>query len=198
MKPLPAIIASVLLISACNSPTEPTHGMPLLSVGCGPSGATVVCRADAYNIGNVVSGTVTAGATWLSSGASGSFPQPGVFVPTSSGEVTIWARYEWAESAPSMFLVDPNAPARRLSFVGGNVTDAATNQVLAGATVRVLDGYAAGKTSTTNSLGYYSIKPILTGETFTIEASKEGYVPVTLTYRVDTHPFFDIKLQPRS
>jgi hypothetical protein len=198
--PRPLVLcALLLLLAACNgSPTEPHGGMATLVQSCSPSGANVTCTVTAANVGQVVYGDVTGEATWLSSGTPGSFVQPGVFVPAGSGEVEIWARYTWKETeTKSMFLVSPTAPARRLMFVGGNVVDAASKEKLVGATVRILDGYAAGKSATTNSIGYYSIKPILTGETFTLEASFPGYAPKTLTYRIESpggNPFLDVGL----
>jgi len=68
--------------------------------------------------------------------------------------------------------------------------------------VRILDGYAAGKSAITNENGAYRIEPLLPGETFTATASKEGYQSVTTTYRVDSPigpaglnpPFLDFKL----
>ena len=80
--------------------------------------------------------------------------------------------------------------------------DAASGAKIPGATVRILDGYAAGKSAITNENGVYRIEPLLTGETFTATATKEGYQPVTTTYRVDSPigpaglnpPFLDFKL----
>ena len=172
--------------------------MPVLALGCHGGGSNVVCDVTAANVGNVVYGDVTRQASWFSSGTPGSFPQPGVFAPSGSGEVEIWAKFDWKESeTKSMWLVAPNAPARRLQFVGGHVEDASTKAKLIGATVRILDGYTAGRSAVTNSLGYYSIKPVLTGETFTLEASMPGYATRTLTFRVDVPgtPFLDIALE---
>ena len=202
MRPLPLVIATALLIlfTACKgSPTEP-HGMAQVIVNCDPNGPNVTCRATGYNVGDVPSGDFTNQATWLSDGAPGSFPQPGVFVPSARGEVRIWARVEGIEEQyPKWFLVDPSAAAQALYWISGTVKDAETNQPISGATVRVLDGYAAGKSAVTSSLGAYTIRPALPGETVTVEASREGYATTRLTYLVqapvNNYTFADIKLQ---
>lgn len=103
----------------------------------------------------------------------------------------------------SVFLVDPLQPAQRLYFLSGLVRDDVSNALLPGVMIEILDGYAGGAQSVTNENGHYRIDRILTGETITVRASKDGYEPSTLTYRVGSPvgpagsnpPFLDFKLR---
>ena len=195
MRSATALALSLVFLAACNeSPTEPHGGMATLVVSCNPSGSNIVCRASATNLGGVISGDVTREATWLHNTRIGEFAEPGVFVPSTDGEVDISAKFSWLESSKHSYVVSPTAPPRRLFFVGGNITDAATNEKIVGATVRILDGYAAGRAAVSNSLGYYSIDRVLTDETFTLEVTMEGYARQVLTYRIGTQPFFNVAL----
>jgi hypothetical protein len=197
-----AILILFFLIHCNGSPTEPIRGPLSVSMRCVPEGANVRCVASAYNIDTAFQ-DATATGEWFSTGAAGTFPEPGLFVPASHGEVTISVRFRGHEAdTKSTFLVGPNEPAQRLYWVAGVVLDAASGARIPGATVRILDGYAAGKSAITNENGAYRIEPLLTGETFTATATKEGYQPVTTTYRVDSPigpaglnpPFLDFKL----
>jgi hypothetical protein len=206
--PLLAAMTTMLLaaaIAGCgDSPTDPHVTNPTLNVLCLPAGALVRCTATF--LGSSGSRDVTSEATWLASDpALGSFQQPGLFVPSQRGEVGLWARYAQAESlVTSVFLVDPPRPTQRLYFLSGIVADDASGAPLAGATVEILDGYAGGARSVTNEFGHYQIDRVLTGETLRVTASKPGYSPSTLTYRVDSPvgpsggnpPFLDFRLRP--
>jgi Carboxypeptidase regulatory-like domain len=171
-------------------------------MSCVPEGANVRCVASAYNI-DIASQDVTGTGEWLFTGAGGTFAQPGLFVPASHGEVTIWVTYRGHETATkSTFLVGPNEPAQRLYWVAGSVLDATSRERISGAAVSILDGYAAGKSAITNENGSYRIETVLTGEVFTATASKAGYQSVSRTYRVDSPigpggsnpPFLDFEL----
>jgi len=206
--PVHAAITLMLLAAALagcrESPTDPHVTAPSLSVLCQPAGALVRCTASFS--GNAGSRDVTSEATWLASDpALGSFQQPGLFVPSQRGEVVLWARYTQTESpVTSLFLVDPPRPAQRLYFLAGIVADDASGAPLAGATVEILDGYARGARAVTNEFGHYQIDRVLTGETLRVRASRPGYSPSTLTYRVDSPvgpsggnpPFLDFRLRP--
>jgi hypothetical protein len=66
--------------------------------------------------------------------------------------------------------------------------------------VEILDGYNAGRAATSNQFGSYDILRVLTKESFTLRASKPGYVASTTTYLVDpplgleNGPFLDFRL----
>ncbi len=203
---LSALVVVVAAVACGDGPTAPTRRNPSLSVTCMPSGSDVVCTATLFDVpaaGSVRD--VTRTAVWMATDPSvGSFSAPGVFTPSRRGEVGLWARYdEVVAELQSWFLVDPGAPARRLYWLAGVVTDAATGAPIDGAEVRMLDGYAAGAVATTNGNGHYQIDNVLTGETFTVRASKDGFLPSTQSYRVDSPvgpsgnpPFLDFALQP--
>ncbi|HKR63705.1 MAG TPA: carboxypeptidase-like regulatory domain-containing protein [Thermoanaerobaculia bacterium] len=185
MRLLPVPLILLLLVACKGSPTEP-HGMAQINMLCLPAGTNVQCTASTYNFDGVASQDVTNKATWLVTNPIGTFTASGLFVPSGSGEVSIWVRYKTLEyNLKSSFLVGPGQPARWLYYVSGTVTDAATGERLEGVTVQMLDGYAVGKSSVTGANGVYRIEPVLTGETFTIVASKPGYASMTKTYRVD-------------
>jgi len=202
-----AVVLIALLAGCRDSPTEPEHPAPLpeLHFYCLPLGVRITCTAYVSDVPGRGQVDVTPTATWLVSDPSlGGFLEPGIFTPQGRGEVEISARYEALTARlTSWFLVDPLQPAQRLYFVSGLVRDDATNATLSGATVEILDGYARGSQAITNEFGHYRIDRILTGETFSARASKTGYEPTTLSYRVDSpvgpgggnSPFLDFRLR---
>jgi hypothetical protein len=122
--------------------------MAELYVRCLPEGSNVRCSATAYNVGGVASRDVTGTTTWTASTVYGSFVQPGLFVPSARGEITIIARFEVFEATyPPKFLVGPGEPAQPLFYVQGTVKDAATGSLIAGATVRIETGHSADRKS---------------------------------------------------
>ncbi|HEV7515103.1 MAG TPA: hypothetical protein VGR07_02265 [Thermoanaerobaculia bacterium] len=190
-----------------DSPTEPDRRQaPSLAVTCLPTGVRVACTATLYGLpSNSSVRNVTSLATWRASDPTlGNFLEPGIFTPARRGEVELVARYNGFEDrVTSRFLVDPRQTAQRLYFLSGIVRDDESNQEVSGVMVEVLDGYARGERSITNQFGAYQFDKILTGETFSIRASKSGYTPLTLTYRVDppvgpaggNPPFLDFPLR---
>jgi hypothetical protein len=182
----------ILLVAvACkDSSNEITHTQSRqLGVSCSPVEAAVRCRAflsDPRPDG--VSREVTSEATWLLAGpVVGTFTEPGLFVPTSSADVGLWARFEELSSNQEWFFVNPPHEARVLYFLNGVVRDEIANVGIEGAEVRLLDGHSAGLRAITNSVGVYNFGffSILTGEVFTIRASKQGFEPSTKTHQVD-------------
>jgi hypothetical protein len=203
------VVVAVCVLAATagcrNTPSEPERiRQPSLTVTCLPAGARVTCAATYLpSVGSLR--TVTSLATWRASDPTlGSFLEPGIFTPARRGEVELSARYSGIEDrVVSTFLVDPRQTATRLYFLSGMVRDDLRNEDLAGATVEILNGYARGAQSLTNRFGAYEFDTILTGETFSVRASKAGYAPSTLTYRVDSPlgpaggnpPFLDFRLR---
>jgi carboxypeptidase family protein/uncharacterized protein DUF3761 len=72
-------------------------------------------------------------------------------------------------------IAQPPAPPPQSAFtIAGVVSDDDEETPIAGATVTVVDGANAGRSSTTDGNGYYSIPALRTGS-FTIRATKGGY-----------------------
>jgi len=206
---LALVVVSCGAMTACERvPIGPDHRNPILLLSCTPTGSNVECSATLYDVPSFGSmRDVTTEATWTVSDPSlGGFAMPGLFTPIAAGEVRLGARFEeWAsrEDEDPWFLVGPGTDARWLYFLAGVVYDASTNEGLAEVEVRMLDGYAEGALSTTGPNGHYQFDRVLTGEVFTVEASKEGYSSETQPYRVDppngpigNSPFLDFHLTP--
>jgi hypothetical protein len=190
-------------VACSDTPTEShsQHGTVLVAM-CVPAGANVSCTATFQN--DSQPRDVTSSAMWLVSDPTiGSFTTPGVFVPTKTGKVALWARCDSVESLKSSFLVAPAVSPARLYVLSGVVKDDATATPIVGATVQIVSGFAQGEQATTNDNGAYFIDGILTGEVFSVGASKPGYVSSTKSYRVDSPvgpgggnpPFLDFLLQ---
>jgi carboxypeptidase family protein len=77
-------------------------------------------------------------------------------------------------TSPPPVVVPP--PTFTLS---GRVTSTATGAGISGATVRVIDGPNANRTTTTNSAGEYSLTGLLSSG-MTVNASAPNYVPLSL------------------
>ena len=87
------LLLPLLLLAACNeSPTAPRRGTLELRMSCSASGSNVECFA--WTFGQGPDRIVTNEASWLHEGAPGSFAKPGLFVPSSNGEVAIWVTYQ--------------------------------------------------------------------------------------------------------
>lgn len=85
-------------------------------------------------------------------------------------------------------IAQPAAPPPQSTFtVAGIVSDDSLETPISAATVTILDGANAGRSSTTDGNGYYSI-PTLRPGSFTIRATKAGYNPGDrgLTLSADT------------
>ena len=99
-------------------------------------------------------------------------------------------------------LVDPQQPPQVLYFLSGLVRENdGSDTRISGAAVEILDGYNAGRASVpSNQFGAYRIDRVLTNVTFTVRASKPGYVASATTYLVGGPnsntgpPFLDFRL----
>ena len=201
-----AFVPWLLVIVTCkDSSDEITRGSSRqLGIFCTTSGPRVTCKAFLSDPQRG-SREVTSEATWLASGpGAGAFAEPGLFVPSGAGDIGLRARFEDLSSDRVWFFVNPLQDARVLTFLNGVVRDEMTNAGIEGVEVQILDGHSVGALATTNSAGVYSfgLFQILTGEVFTIRASKQGYEPLTKTHRVNfpfdpaNPPFLDFALRP--
>jgi len=200
-----ALCCAALLVGCHETPTEPDSGVPTLAVYCQPTGHEVSCTAVLFNARSGPSSRdVTLTAVWLATDTSlGSYSAPGLFTAAGHGEVGLWARYGQYEAlTQAWFLVDPGTDARWLYWLSGLVRDDETNEGISGAEVKLLDGYAAGRTAFTNSVGHYQLERVLTDESFSAVASKPGYETSVKTYSVSppvglngNPPFLDFRLR---
>ncbi len=189
-----SLLGFLILLAACDrhSPTEPTGitGSPHLQILCQPAGSEISCVARVTGMDSAV----TTQSNWFSSDpAVGTFTAPGRFTPSRRGQVSLWATYDYPgagtgkvqlSSDPTSVVVDPSGTALVLSYLFGAVLDANTNAVLVGVDVRILDGYAQGRSSTTNAYGFYWIDGVPYDQTFTVTALFAGYQPQTQTYDI--------------
>lgn len=188
-----SLLSFLVLLVACDkhSPTEPTGGFtPHLQISCEPVGNEISCVALVTGMDNAV----TSQSAWFSSDPTvGTFTAPGRFAPSRRGQVSLWATYDYPgtgigrvqlTSEPTSVVADPSGAALVLTFLFGGVLDADTSAALAGVEVRILDGYAQGRSATTNASGYYKVDAVPFNQTFTIVAAEAGYQPLTLTYRI--------------
>jgi hypothetical protein len=200
------IALGAAMLGCSETPTSPSperYRIPRLQAACVPAAILVRCTATLYDVprwGD--SADVTSQSIWLLSDPTLGTIDRGIFTPTRRGEVSITARYQqWEDPLASSFLVDPDQPAQRLNWVSGIVRDDASSSPIQGARVEIVRGYNEGASAITNQFGHYRIEPILTAVSFSISASKDGYLPSTTVYRVDSPigppgnpPFLDFRL----
>lgn len=88
----------------------------------------------------------------------------------------------------------PTPPPATIFTIAGVVSEDPNGRPVVGARVHVLDGPNAGRASDTDGNGYYSIPGLRVGS-FTIQATKSGYVPADrgLTLSADTR--IDLRLR---
>jgi len=142
---------------------------------------------------------------WTSSNLSVATVSPDGFVTVlARGEVdiTVAARPSFLDPRTWSALVDPGQPPQVLYFLSGVIReDDGSDTRIPGVAVEILDGYSAGHGSApSNEFGGYRIDRVMTNVTFTVRASKPGYIPSTTTYLVSGPtgtggpPFLDFRL----
>ena len=191
---LVAVFAVVLAGCSSSSPNSPAQIPSIISpvtpftillVNCNPGGPDVVCTAlmASSDVTVFSAQDVTNTAQWTATPSDvAQMVAPGRFRPARSGELVIDARSGDARTLlPSRFLVSPGVGARRLGTLMVIVRD--QTGPLTGSIVEVIDGYRAGATCTTTSLGTCTVDPIVASETFTVRAVKTGYQTGTATFR---------------
>jgi hypothetical protein len=150
----------------------------------------------------VASVDVTARAQWTVSNPSIATVSTTGFVRVlGHGELDITASY--ANYTPQVWsvLVDAQQSPQIIYFLSGIVRENdGTDTRIPDTMVEILDGYNGGKSGTSNQFGAYTIARVLTKVTFTVRASKPGYLPSTATYEVGgptgvgNRPFLDFRL----
>lgn len=92
-------------------------------------------------------------------------------------------------------VAQPAAPPPQSTFtIAGVVSDDDEETPIAGATVTVVDGANAGRSSTTDGNGYYSIPALRTGS-FTIRATKGGYNPADRGLMLSADTRVDLRMR---
>jgi Bacterial Ig-like domain (group 2) len=213
-----AAIAAVLLVvsgSSCNGPTNPcidqsgrgTNAPLGIIQTCTPVGPNVQCTAVPSYADYAYCPQPLPPLVWTSSNSSIATVSSDGFVKVlARGEVDITAAatsgYGYRSPQTWSALVDPGQPPQVLYFLSGIIRENdGSDTRIPGATVEILDGYNAGRTAApSNQFGAYRIDRVLTNVTFTVRASKSGYVPSTTTYLVGGPtsiagpPFLDFRL----
>ena len=213
-----AVIAAVLFVasgSACGGPTSPcidqygrgnNHPIRIIQT-CRPVGPNVQCTAaPGYELYAYCPQPLPP-LVWTSSNSSVATVSTDGFVQVlARGEVDITVAAVTSDyPSPQTWsaLVDPGQPPQVLYFLSGNIRENdGSDTRIPGATVEILDGYNAGRTSApSNQFGYYRIDRVMTNVMFTVRASKVGYVPSTTTHLVGGptgpgggRPFLDFRL----
>jgi len=90
---------------------------------------------------------------------------------------------------------DIPAPAPLTFTLSGTVSDEASARMLSGGTVQILDGPNAGKTSSTDAGGVYSLSG-LTGGSFMLRVTASGYDPREQGVTIGRDMALDLKLRP--
>lgn len=188
---------------------------------CGNSGSTMQCRATASIKGLYVycpmSQDITAAASWLVGNptivkSDGS----GVFESGRAGDTVITAKWQNLASYDKPVSVFPGTPPYPTYEIFGTVSNSTvppplSNAAMNGATVTILDGLLAGRSVTSGvpppllpgyfgpfgGTGYYRLLAVPPG-TYTVRATKDGYLPLTKvgTVGYEGGPSIDFPLVP--
>lgn len=202
MKKILTLVA-ILLVTACGgggggSPTAPTAAptptiatiISLLISGC-TSDDNFQCRATA-TLSNSTTQDVTTLATWSSSNSQiATISAAGVVSPLDAGNVEIRASYQGQNATRSVVLT------RRRFLLDGRIRETAPSSatVVAGASMRIVDGTNAGATATSDGNAYY-VFPSIEGGTFNVQVSKDGYEPLTQSVTLSANRNQDFFLTP--
>jgi uncharacterized repeat protein (TIGR01451 family) len=180
-------------------------------IGYGSAGAnpTIVAGANIQNLSltaNTLTGIITdslsglpiAGAsvavidsagvnTSIVTGPSGAYSVSGI----AAGAASVTANMVGYSSANASPVISAGANTQDLkltpNILTGHVTDAASQQPLAGVLVQVIDGAGTTNTITTDATGYYGVTNIAPGVA-TVTASKSGYNTATATPTIVAGP----------
>jgi len=175
---------SAIALWACGNNSANALSAPSIPASVAVSGAPPGVGASSQftataNFSNGTTQNVTSAANWQSSNAAiGTVSSTGVVTAVAPGEFDIHATYQNVAGATHVVVAGANFTLL------GVVTEAASHRSVDGASVSVLDGVNAGRSTTTDGNGYYSLGA-LRASSFSLEARKAGYVvannPIGLT-----------------
>lgn len=196
LKPALAVLL-VVSGSSCSSPTSPcidqygrgTNTPFGINLTCTPVGSNAQCAARPVYGLYAYCPELLPSLVWTSSNSSVATVSPDGFVTVlARGEVDITVTATSSSLGPQTWsaLVEPGQPPQVLYFLAGLIRENDGSDIrIPGAIVEILDGYNAGQASPpSNQFGFYKIDRLLTNATFTVRASKPGYVPSTTSYLV--------------
>lgn len=207
---------AILTATACSdkkdSPTSPTPAGAAIALagnmafGNVAVGATATSTLTITNSGSAaltVTGiTYPAGFTGNWNGgtiaAAGSQAVTVTFAPTAgssySGTITVAGNHA---SGTNTIAVSGTGAAATTFTLTGIVTESAptTSTVLAGATIRFVDGANQGKSAVSGTDGRYEITGLSAGG-YTVSATLAGYVTTTLPVGIDGATTLNVRLDP--
>ncbi len=118
--------------------------------------------------------------------------------PSHPAATSVVARVTFTDGAASTnsttASADIAAPAPAAYTLSGTVTDESSARTVAGGTVQILDGPNAGKTSSTDGGGVYSLSG-LAGGSFMLRATARGYNPREESVTIISDTTLDLKLR---
>jgi hypothetical protein len=208
-----AVMFVVISAQACGGPTTPCvdkegrgNNFPLeIALNCAASGSNLRCAVQPFYGSYSYCPQPLPAVSWISSDTSvASVSADGYVTVVARGEVDITVTAASSYLAPKTWsaVVDPQQPPQQLYWLSGIVRENdGSDTRIPGVSVEILDSYNVGRASIpSNSFGYYRIDRVLINVTFTVRASKPGYIPSTTTYRlggpnsVGGPPFLDFRL----
>ena len=188
MKTRIAVLLACLSLAACGHDEggwlgcHGNHCVPGLRGGCRLLDADLLCQLS-DNFGTEVTGE----ARWIVTGPA-VVGTAGYIRTTGYGEIEVTAEHALSSYPMTLrlgrYLADPPRAPRLLGPVYGDAVESGTQQPVEGARVTIIDGYNAGRHAVTSARGYFTIEPVLTGETFTWQAEKAGYETATGRFRI--------------
>jgi len=174
--------------STPSAPSNPTLTSLAVSGNTPAIGSSSQFTATA-NFSNGTNQNVTAQATWQSSSASVAIVSAaGLVTAVHSGESDIRATYQSLSGTLHISV----AAAPRFTLLGVVSQTGSANPVVS-AFVSVLDGANAGRSTTTDGNGYYSLGDLMPGS-FTLEAFKTGYTTTDKSITLMTDLRFDFAM----
>ena len=202
---IPAAVLIVLLCAACTHPSStsppgptPTPTVTGVSVAGVPAPATAGDTAQltataAFSDGS--SQPVTSQAAWETSNAAVATVSPaGLATFLATGDAELKATFRGASGTTRVTVSTRTAPRFQLT---GTINEKGTTRPVTNATVAVVDGPDAGRTTVTDGSGVYTLTSVTSGS-FNLRATRNGYetqtIPVTLA--ADMRLDFALTLTP--
>lgn len=187
-----ALTLATSFLAGCESPTQPDPRVPpatgsptQLAVSQWRFGAQITSIRVEATWGTLYSTSqdVTSGASWQSSNpAIVRVIRPGQVESVSPGDTTLTITYRDVSISHLMRVFTGESPLTVLTpdtttYVGSTVRDARspTGAGIEGVSVEILAGHNAGRTATTDRIGFYRFSPPFICGPITVRASKSGF-----------------------